>query len=720
MRSRLASARARRRVVGALSVFAIAGCSSDASSPAQAVAIAYVGNPSLSAVVNQAVAPAPQFEIQDADGNALRGMSFTVAVTGGGGSIVGTPAKTTTGSTTIGTWTLGTTAGVNSMTVSSGSLTPLVINATGTPGVAATSASGGGPLTAGGTVGTAAVISPSIKVMDAFGNAIPNVGVTATVLGGGSVQNLNPTTNAAGVAFTGAWTLGTAAGNQSVTLQAVGAPLVTFTVNAAAGPPASSVANSATSGTGTPGTVAAFQPAIRVLDGFGNPIVGLVVATTVSAGGALQFSAPATNSLGIATVGNWSLAPSAGDNTVTMTAGSLAAVTFSVTTTGSAAVNAVTIVAGQYQTGAPSSGLVTAPVFRVLDATSAPIQGLNVQFQAFSGGSVVSTNVLTDVQGDASPGTWTLGSGFGAQRLTATAGGVTSTLYATSLAPASGSYNLEIRYIGTPPSPAVQAVFNAAVTRVQAQIVRDLPQLTVTNLDISPCIDNGPVVNEVIDDLIVYVAIVPIDGVNGILGGAGPCWPIPGNSRLPAIGVMELDVADVNELLADGQLGFTVLHELHHILGFGTWWQSFSGGPLIQGVGTNPSYLGAAGNAAYFSAGGTSQLGLRIEDMGGPGTANSHWRESLFINEMLTGALDPPPTPSPLSAFSIMSLADFGYSVSTAGADPYTIPAGALRSSLVPLAPTQLREVLIVPTGVAVLPNGTTQPVTNRQKPSSR
>ena len=56
----------------------------------------------------------------------------------------------------------------------------------------------------------------------------------------------------------------------------------------------------------------------------------------------------------------------------------------------------------------------------------------------------------------------------------------------------------------------------------------------------------------------------------------------------------------------------------------------------------------------------------------GAGSDDSHWRESAFGNELMTpfvGAVNP------LSAMSIQSLADVGYSTNTGSADSYTIAA---------------------------------------------
>ena len=60
-----------------------------------------------------------------------------------------------------------------------------------------------------------------------------------------------------------------------------------------------------------------------------------------------------------------------------------------------------------------------------------------------------------------------------------------------------------------------------------------------------------------------------------------------------------------------------------------------------------------------------------VEDQGGPGTADSHWREATFDNEILTGFVNA--GFNPLSAVSIASMADLGYAVDCTTADPYVI-----------------------------------------------
>jgi hypothetical protein len=74
-----------------------------------------------------------------------------------------------------------------------------------------------------------------------------------------------------------------------------------------------------------------------------------------------------------------------------------------------------------------------------------------------------------------------------------------------------------------------------------------------------------------------------------------------------------------------------------------------------------------------------------VENTGEQGTPDGHWRESVMGNELMTGYIAG--TPNPLSLVTVESLADQGYSVSTAAADPYNL-ATALQA--IRLGPVRL------------------------------
>jgi hypothetical protein len=319
------------------------------------------------------------------------------------------------------------------------------------------------------------------------------------------------------------------------------------------------------------------------------------------------------------------------------------------------------------------------PQIRVTDSFGNPIVGAAIAVQVQGGGSVQFPNPTTNSNGFASVGTWTLGPIGGSQIVTLTAPGVPPLTFTVSTG---SQFNIDIRYIGQAPSAAIQAVFSEAVSRLRQFVTGDLPDFSM-NQSVAPCQPGAGVLNEVIDDLLILVAVGPIDGPGNTLGQAGPCYRRLGGG-LPIVGRMTFDVADLNQLAQLGQLNTTITHEMIHVLGFGIkdFWDP-SG--LIQGAGgSNPLFVGAQAISAYRGLGGIGSTGVPLEncvgiDGCGAGTRDAHWRELSFVNELMTGFLDS--GSNPMSRFSIAALADMGYSVSLSAADAYTVPSGNLRGA---------------------------------------
>jgi len=69
-----------------------------------------------------------------------------------------------------------------------------------------------------------------------------------------------------------------------------------------------------------------------------------------------------------------------------------------------------------------------------------------------------------------------------------------------------------------------------------------------------------------------------------------------------------------------------------------------------------------------------------VENTGGAGTRDAHWRETVFKHELMTGYINS--GVNPLSATTIGSLQDMGYVVNVGAADPFNLStalrAGAL------------------------------------------
>ena len=251
--------------------------------------------------------------------------------------------------------------------------------------------------------------------------------------------------------------------------------------------------------------------------------------------------------------------------------------------------------------------------------------------------------------------------------------------------PASTTFDITPRYVGSPLSHHVSAVQEAADLWKRI-ITGDIPDLTVTAAN-SGCGTGMPGRDETIDDIVIWMRITTIDGVGGVLGRGGPCI-LRGGSGLPAMGVMELDSADMNNSF----MRRVIVHEMGHALGFGTIWSNRS---LLLGAGSpDPTFSGPEAINRFNSVGGTNYSGAKVpvENTGSPGTRDAHWRESVFGPELMTGLLD---TPSDrLSVVSVGAMQDLGYTVNFNAAEVYVLP---------PITPAALRSQPAIELGDDIL-----------------
>ena len=84
--------------------------------------------------------------------------------------------------------------------------------------------------------------------------------------------------------------------------------------------------------------------------------------------------------------------------------------------------------------------------------------------------------------------------------------------------------------------------------------------------------------------------------------------------------------------------------------------------------------MGANAIAAFVASGGASYQGPKVpaENDRTYGSVNIHWRESVFGTELMTSVLQA--GRDALSAITIQSLADIGYTIDVEAADSYTLP----------------------------------------------
>ena len=88
---------------------------------------------SLTAPASAIVTPAPSVLVTDENGDPMGSVTVSFVVTSGGGSVTGGSVATdASGIATVGSWSLGPSAGLNTLSASAASLTPVVFTATGT------------------------------------------------------------------------------------------------------------------------------------------------------------------------------------------------------------------------------------------------------------------------------------------------------------------------------------------------------------------------------------------------------------------------------------------------------------------------------------------------------------------------------------------------------------------------------------------------------------
>jgi hypothetical protein len=537
------------------------------------------------------------------------------------------------------------------------------------------------------TVGTALFQPLTVRLKDARSNAIAGATVTFAP-SAGSVAPTSPTTNASGDAAA-TWTLGTTSGSQSLTAS-VGAVQASFTATATPGNATSIAISAGNNQTWAVGAALPVVPTAKVADQYGNGVPNVTVTFAVTGGGGSITSAVrATNVSGLASVGSWTLGAAAGTNTLTATATSIVTpATFTATGTVAGAPKNLVVFGGNSQSGLAGYALNVRPSVRITDANSTPVGNVSVTFAVTAGGgSVVSGTVITNPNGIAQVGNWVMGAGSGAATLTATATpanvtGNPATFSATALA---GTFHVTVQNYGPALSAAAQSAFDSAAVHWQRIIYRTLTPASVVAAA-NACGAGTPAVNQTINDVLILVKLDSIDGPGKILGQAGPCFVRNAPDNHTVLGVMAFDSADVAGMIANGSLNSVILHEMGHVLGFGTLWGAAQFNCLANPSATGSvqdTYFGCPKALAEFdSIGGTSYTGgnkIPVENCGGPtfvppncgaGSYNSHWREAVFVNELMSPVINN--GANPLSVLTIAAMEDEGYTVNYAAADAYS------------------------------------------------
>ena len=556
-----------------------------------------------------------------------------------------------------------------------------------------------------GSVGTALPTALTAKLIDGYGSPISGVTVTWTTATGSLSTPGGMITDGNGLVSAN-WTLGTTSGSQQATAAGGGVTPVVFSATANAGPPAAVVVQAGDNQRAAQSTPVAVRPAVQVRDQYNNLVSGAAVSFTVDSGGGSVTGAnpTTTNTSGIATVGGWTVGN--GNNTLIATVSGSGItgnpVTFHATGVVPGPPQQLIVTAGNGQTGLIGYALNVRPAVEVVDVDGFPVPNKLVTFAVTGGGgSVTGDTMTTGLSGIATVGNWTVQAGANTLGASIPDAGVTNNPSTFSATGVTSTYNIVIRPLTTI-SPARLAVFDSAAAHWSRLIYGDVYDVPM-NIAAGQCTSRAPAVNETVDDILIFAILDSIDGPGKILGQAGPCW-IRSVGFQPIIGVMFFDTADVHNLEVSGLFDEVVTHEMGHVLGFGTIWSTGYLGLIAGAGGSDPHFIGTEALAAFDrigAAGYSAGAKVPVENTGGAGTRDSHWREAVFGEELMTGYLGAANVAKPLSVVTVASMGDEGYQVNYAGADAFSLTFAALRAQAgggqaVPL----VDDILRLPIGV--------------------
>jgi trimeric autotransporter adhesin len=301
---------------------------------------------------------------------------------------------------------------------------------------------GGGAQTA--VAGSALPDSVRVRLLATDGLALSDVPLAiAVATGGGLVSADTLVTDANGdIAF--AWTLGSVAGAQTLTVRGAGVSDLTVSASASEAPLVATqlvitqqVAQAQVVGANV---VPALRVEARDAAGVRVPTFtdSVVIAIGENPGGATLGGTLRVAAVGgIATFSAWNLSAVGSGYTVVASAPGLATATSAPFDVGSGGAAILTVVSGDAQTGYVSQALTQPIVVRVTDALAAPVAGVTVTFSVTGGGgSTTGATASTNANGDVTLGSWTLGAAPGPNTLSVIAQGTASaTITATGILP---------------------------------------------------------------------------------------------------------------------------------------------------------------------------------------------------------------------------------------------------------------------------------------------
>lgn len=377
--------------------------------------------------------------VLDDEGHPVVGQLVSFRVLKGGGSVFAGVSQTNDDGIAQERWTLGT-AATDSQVVEARA----VDNNTGAKqvfGVFTATAIAGAPDTvvalphtkAAGEIVNEFFVPPTgtfpeslaVRVADKYGNLVPGANVTWSLpAGAGNVSPTASTTSASGIATT-QFTGGTVRGFFPLTVTASPASVVR-TVIVGISPNWHIELFAGNGQSADVGTQLPTDPTIRLVDEFGNTVEGKQVNWVSANDGKIysgvtiipgQFGSVTTDAVGTARV-HWKLGNVAGENLLhaqipdaqplEIQHAHVAEAVFSATGLGGAPTRMEKF-AGDAQTAAPGSAMAIPPAVKLFDQFGNPSAGRHVTFTlGAESGSITGADAVSDANGVAALGSWTL------------------------------------------------------------------------------------------------------------------------------------------------------------------------------------------------------------------------------------------------------------------------------------------------------------------------
>lgn len=431
----------------------LAGCDSPGE-PAVATQLGLKTAPAAAAVNGAVLAQTPVVQLRDAGGKAVSqgGVSVTVSVNSGGGTLGGTTTVVTAGNGRASFTDLAIIGVIGDRTLSfgSGALTPVV---SGTIALTAGPANRLGfatPPPANSPSDASFATPPVVQVQDVSGNAVAQVGlsVVASLASGGGVLVGTKTqlTNGAGAAAFADLQLAGLVGPRTIAFTSgTLTPITSGPIDLTPGAAFQLVLVTAPSTTAQSTVALAVQPSVRVQDIQGNvvPGAGRVVTASVTSGSpAITNATASTDAGGTATFAGLTLTGSIADYTLRFSSPSLPILTATAPTALAAGpATRVTITTQPSSIALSGVPLTSQPVIQVRDAAGNAVLGVGTSVSAEivgGGATLAGATVLTNAGGTAvftqlalsgTAGTYTLR--FTSGGLTAATSPVSTTLDAT-------------------------------------------------------------------------------------------------------------------------------------------------------------------------------------------------------------------------------------------------------------------------------------------------